>query len=691
MLELDRRKLLESTVRKTGSTSRTTFDHVREILEWAAGVGKPGHSNSGRFWNRPIDQLKATSVFGEAVITQQSATSALVTKLQEGDMPQDRGPLNTPEHQPKIDAIKSWIDAGAPAAEPVANAGVIKDIRELRILPSLAMARLGGSPQPMENYTREVVAGSAYRELRPAETLVVSELDGSIVRSLVPSQLNFKDSLGRVKPVCPFLEVWALFDNAAELRPLTLKELALLGVDPSAVRWQVRVGNLKMFRRTGSVADRVTAEANISDHSAHDLLGRAGNFKVSRSIKLGSVRYVRPTAEFPEIRLRFTPAPGNVYGHTPNANVPAARAVYDAVNGAWDNHSDRNADPTAPTPRARISTAPGGIYAQTAAGQNLGLLDDSCDGIVSVSLTLNGRELVAQARVAAGPPDYAPDVLPVRTVADDLEQVELGPEVSDVSADEIIEIVRRAVETVRAIGLENQNRTFPFWVEAAQNAFGDALSYANTVAIHGGLLEQLAGLKAPASSNERARAHQALTRIAGALRAFDEAANYGNPGTSQSPGIRQMPALMRGADGELLALTRRQRAKVHLGIEKFRPEPAGDQTPRGKLARMIEALQFGAAAHSAIQTNAGPALGSVFAQADKVIAHLESGNVQGDSPEAAPFLNQPLIVRGNPAASAFLKIVSSPGHTMQPILQSYRDSSTNQNGLELLEAWIASL
>jgi hypothetical protein len=686
MLEVDRRKLLEATLRKTGSTSRTTFDHVREILEWASGAGRPPH---GRFWNQPIDDLRNASVFGETVIGPDASSSALFVQLQSGDMPPPpRGGLNTPEHQPKIDAIKSWLDAGTPTGVPMPGGGV-SDIRELRLLPSLAMARLGSSPQPMDNYVREVVAGRSYRELHPAETLIVNELDGSIARASVPAALNFKDAAGRVKPVCPFLEVWALYDGADELRPLTLKELAQLGVDPSSIRWRVRVGNLKMFRRTGRAGDRVTAEATVADHEAHALSGRAGNFKVSRSVKLGSVRYVRPTPEFPEIRLRFTPAEGRVYGPAVDSNVPAERAVYDAVNGTWDNHRDAT-NPTSPAPRARLSTAPGGIFARTASGQNLGYLDDSCDGIVSVHLTLKGRELTAQARVAAGPPDYAPDILPVRTVADDLEQLESGPDVDDVSADEIIEIVRRAVETVRAIGLENQNASFPFWVEAAQNPFGSGLSYASTVAVHDNLLQLLSGLKAPPASPERAAAHASLTRIAGALRASDEAANYANPGNSQSPGVRQMPALMRGADGELLALTRRQRAKVLLGAEKFRPEPAGPQTPRGALTRMIQALQFGATAHSAIRTDPGDPLSSVFAQPDRVIAHLEIGKVQGSGP-AAPFVGQPLIVRGDPAASAFLKIVSTPGHTMQSILNNYRDPNSNQNGFQVLAAWIASL
>ena len=58
-----------------------------------------------------------------------------------------------------------------------------------------------------------------------------------------------------------------------------------------------------------------------------------------------------------------------------------------------------------------------------------GYLDDGCDGLVRASLTVGGQTLTAFGRIGVGPPAYAPDGLPVRTVADELEQALFGPEV----------------------------------------------------------------------------------------------------------------------------------------------------------------------------------------------------------------------------------------------------------------------
>jgi hypothetical protein len=84
-------------------------------------------------------------------------------------------------------------------------------IHELRILPSLAIARFGSAPTPMDNYDAVVDAAEplGYRTLRPAETLEVDIDSGEIVRVFVPDALSFTEN-GAVRPVAPFLEAWAL-------------------------------------------------------------------------------------------------------------------------------------------------------------------------------------------------------------------------------------------------------------------------------------------------------------------------------------------------------------------------------------------------------------------------------------------------------------------------------------------------
>ena len=80
-------------------------------------------------------------------------------------------------------------------------------IRELRILPPLAIGRLGAAPMPMDNYDVEVDPGSPARQppLVPATTLEVDPTSGEITRTFVPDALRFTQD-GKVRPVAPFLE-----------------------------------------------------------------------------------------------------------------------------------------------------------------------------------------------------------------------------------------------------------------------------------------------------------------------------------------------------------------------------------------------------------------------------------------------------------------------------------------------------
>jgi hypothetical protein len=58
----------------------------------------------------------------------------------------------------------------------------ISEIKELRILPPLAIARFGSSPEPLENYTLEPNSSDrfGYRKIQPAPTLVVDSQSGDI-------------------------------------------------------------------------------------------------------------------------------------------------------------------------------------------------------------------------------------------------------------------------------------------------------------------------------------------------------------------------------------------------------------------------------------------------------------------------------------------------------------------------------
>ncbi len=295
----------------------------------------------------------------------------------------------------------------------------------------------------------------------------------------------------------------------------------------------------------------------------------APHFIKGKVLPLGNVRYIRPDARFPEIRLRFTPAKGLVYGASDHRIEPdefgdkiskpdpivAGRVIYDGANPQqkWLGCIDTG-DPT--------TTNPGQIYAGYSDENNnqvsWGYLDDECDGIVTVSLTLpGGATLSAFARIGAGPPAFAPDGLPVRTINDELLQALLGLDVKppDIAPAEAEDIVRRAAETVRLMNTtvmngnnvggrgptasmmpaQDSNDTHRLFAPVMANSIVDNRS---VLALHQAVLTALRSGSAP--------------WFADVLRHPEEI------GDLSDAGRRKMPALMRGADARYLTLTRRQ-------------------------------------------------------------------------------------------------------------------------------------
>src|SRR5690606_32124891 len=101
------------------------------------------------------------------------------------------------------------------------------------------------------------------------------------------------------------LEVFALIETG-NLVPLTLDLLKEEGLSLGALSWSVEVGNIKVFRRTGDPNDKIRASlSGIRDHQSHPLLGKCANFLPGKTLPLGEVRFIRPTPEFPQIRLRY--------------------------------------------------------------------------------------------------------------------------------------------------------------------------------------------------------------------------------------------------------------------------------------------------------------------------------------------------------------------------------------------------
>jgi hypothetical protein len=56
-----------------------------------------------------------------------------------------------------------------------------------------------------------------------------------------------------------------------------------------------------------------------------------------------------------------------------------------------------------------------------------GVVDDTCDGVLTVEVVAGAQRFTAAARVSSGPPDYAPDRRPFVSLADDLADRDLEP------------------------------------------------------------------------------------------------------------------------------------------------------------------------------------------------------------------------------------------------------------------------
>lgn len=480
-------------------------------------------------------------------------------------------------------------------------------IQSLRILPPLAIGRLGSAPAPLDNFTTEIDPEHPldFRRIVPAETLVVDDKTGEISKSWVPTAIEFKQN-GSIRPVAPFLEVWAQ-TSPDMLEPLTIDLLEREGLGPDDLEWSVTVENRKVARRTGDTKDVVKASTgSFSDHSSHRLEGHCVNFVSEEDfIHFGDVRYIAPTTSFPEIRLRFTPAKGLIYGaNKVDAKVPGeekflkGRRVYDAGKGTWygfevppeidlggggRKKGSRFWNETLPPSLfAIVPPAPPWLNGYVAISR--GYLDDACDGIVKVVLTPDaGKPLTAAARVTAGPPMLVPDARFVRSLADDLEQVISGPTVDSEEPIEVTraraeEILRRAYETARFLNVAFMNgepyqgrSALDFDTMPAEEAFdtsrlmrpvmaSGSVDTLGVMALHQQVFAALRGGAAPW-----------FLRL---LRRPDEVVDFTDDGR------RKMPALMCGADGSYLALTHRQINTIARVAEAAPFEALSAETPQ---------------------------------------------------------------------------------------------------------------
>lgn len=479
-------------------------------------------------------------------------------------------------------------------------------ITSVWLQPPLAFARLGPSPTPCDAYQwgpDDVhPRGSGKTAIVPAETLHVAD-DGTVT-SEVPDTVRFKDEAG-FRPVCPFFEVHAAWTDGAESGsgPLTPALLARFGIALADVRWTVRAANLKAHHYTGMPGDRVEATVELAGDATdrQPLLGTSPDgdgaplVPPGASVPLGSVQLTKPTGDFPELRLRFTPPAGLVYGptdlaarlrsvvsryprgqrvrHWEHFSLPAERLVLNPA-AAWCSF-----DPLA---AGDFRTNPSLLYAwedvDNAAPVSLGLVDDVSDAVVSCRLP-DGQ--VARGRVVVAPPDFAPDRRPFTSLADGLKDRVDRDDVLDpaytedveLTSAEVRDLLERVAETVGLSNLDFQNERSGRENQAAAGALHRSGRAGRELRPFGG--SDLVGqdqLPLTARARQRHRRFVSIELLEDVFRQHPTLldAVVREPLASSPLYDARMPAMMRGSDGLPMHLTRRQHALLQAWVARLR-------------------------------------------------------------------------------------------------------------------------
>lgn len=452
-------------------------------------------------------------------------------------------------------------------------------IEQIWLLPPLGYGRLGASPTPCQSFQWGPndlhPRGTGKTTIRPAETLTVAA-DGTLTASL-PATVVFKDQVG-FRPVAPFFELhgsWVL-DGERHSGNITADVLAAFNIPLTAVRWRVEVANLKPFHITLIDDDRIAAAVDLqgNDTIPHPLAGvspmgaQQPLIPSGRQLPLGSVQLTRPTAAFPELRLRFTPAAGLVYGPTnliervaalpPTSTrfvLPTERLVLNP-DAAWCQASVTGEDPR---------TNPGALFAGADDNQSLGLVDDVCDGIIRCTLA----DLPpAVARIVVGPPDFAPDRRPFTSAADGLTDRVRRSDVRDpayvedeaLTTREIRDLMERVFETMDNVNVDAQNDRAGFENERIAAAQGLPPEAARDQAF--AKVDPVLGRPLPLTERGRQRHRRFLSLevLEDILREQPDLIGriIREPMTGDRYYDRRMPAVMRGSDRFPMHLTRRQ-------------------------------------------------------------------------------------------------------------------------------------
>lgn len=381
----------------------------------------------------------------------------------------------------------------------------MRSLIEVFFNPPMAVARFGASPTPLDAFEWRVsrdAHGRVLTVVEPALSLRVAA-DGT-PQPYLPEHIRFKDDDGSVRPVAPFFELWARLQSPqGELseEPFTLALLDELHLTLRHIAVEVQAANLKAARRTDDPACGFQARVAFGgdDHAAWPLMAssphtsdQAPLVRPDQPVPLGRVQWLRPTrqrdAAHPEadlsvLRLRFTPAPGRVYGPPRAVQGPDRLTVTGPVDVLQLAYGIEGRVHTIVPPAQRIlaDDTPWSTYRMVTGlyedpqpqdgydgsddgnWQSWGVVDDSCDALITVAVAWRGQRYQASARAFVGPPAFAPDRRPFYSVSDDLADRDLPlmpvtRENFDEVKAEVVALFRRVFETATSLNLD-QART----------------------------------------------------------------------------------------------------------------------------------------------------------------------------------------------------------------------------------------
>ena len=489
--------------------------------------------------------------------------------------------------------------------------------------------------------------GTGRTTIAPAPTFAL-DADGAMRRIPDSEFTLFKDEYG-IRPVCPFFELHGEYDGRkTDSTVLTEEILRECGLSLAQVSWSIHHANHKAYSLTSAEGDRVEARLAVrgDDHGRRDLIGSspvdAPNPLVPATpgIKMGAVQIVRPTSESPAIGLRFFAPAGHAYAPSDIQKRLSARegpidwiiALF-KLNSDWDDFAlpkercflnPQSAWPgyrfltygqilralprVLSRPRAFFSLfrhvqrsellrfvlgptgnagkLPPGLFASCyghgAILASLGLIDDLGDGIITCEVDGVG---VARARIAVGPPHFAPDRRPPVSIADVLTDLTRRAEVRipawseganwAMTENEMHDLLDRAYETAALSNLDA-------WVDELRSENESDAIYRNDpetpphpdkLLWHDLSTETVLDLPLSEHARWRHRRNSAFEFFEQLVRDSPHLMKHWIRDPSEPRSLyydKRMPALMRGADRRPLHLTRRQLAQLRQWIERLR-------------------------------------------------------------------------------------------------------------------------